>query len=71
VPEPPSPFTLVGFLRSEGKSRVSVRVGGEVRVISVGESVLGWTCVSIDRDEGAVFTSPEKPRLVLRAGPGR
>lgn len=70
VPEPPSPFTLVGFLRSEGKSRVSVRVGGEVRVISVGESVLGWTCVSIDRDEGAVFTSPEKPRLVLRAGPG-
>ncbi len=68
--EEPKPFTLVGFLRSEGKSRVSVRVGGEVRVISVGDRVDGWTCISIDRDEGAVFTSPEKPRLVLRGGPG-
>lgn len=70
VPEPTPPFTLVGFLRSEGKNRVSVLVGGEVRVISVGDRVLGWTCVSIDRDEGAVFTSPEMPRLVLRGAAG-
>lgn len=70
APEEAAPFALVAFLRSSGKSRVSVRVGSEVRVISVGDQVEGWTCVSIDRDEGAVFTSATKPRLVLKGGAG-
>ncbi len=65
----PAPsFTLVAFLISNGKSRVSIRVRDEVRVISVGDSVEGWKCVSIDRDEGAVFTAPEHGRVVLKAG---
>ncbi len=66
APEPSAPFTLVAFLRADGKSRVSLRAGSEVRIVSVGDSVLGWTCVSIDRDEGAVFTSPDGARLVLK-----
>jgi len=65
----PAPFTLVAFLISEGKSRVSIRVGAEVRVVSVGDSVDGWKCVAIDRDEGAVFTSAQSGRVVLKAGP--
>ncbi len=65
---PAPPFTLVAFLISNGKSRVSIRVRDEVRVISVGDAVLGWKCVSIDRDEGAVFTTPEHGRVVLKGG---
>lgn len=65
----PLPFTLVAFLISEGRSRVSLRVGDEVRVIAVGESVGEWTCVSIDRDDGVVFQSPSRGRVVLKAGP--
>lgn len=69
VPEPtPPPFTLVAFLEAEGKRRVSVRVGAEIRVISVGDRIDAWTCVAIDRDEGAVFTSSTGGRLVLKAG---
>lgn len=67
--EPAPPFTLVAFLISKGKSRVSIRVRDEVRVVSVGDSVDGWKCASIDRDEGAVFTSPSGGRTVLKTGP--
>ena len=63
---PPPPFTLVAFIESEGQRRVSVRVGGVIRVVSVGDSIDGWSCVSIDRDEGAVFTSLTQGRLVLK-----
>jgi len=72
APEPPAPFTLVGFLRAEGRNRVSLRVGTAVRIVSVGDQIEGWTCVSIDRDEGAVFTSPSAAPLVLKpqGGPG-
>lgn len=66
-PTPAPPFTLVAFLAAEGKSRVSIRVGDRVRIVSVGDQVDGWVCVSIDRDDGAVFTSPAKERLVLKA----
>jgi hypothetical protein len=65
--EPAAPLTLIAFLRTDGKSRVSIRAGADVHIISVGDRILGWTCASIDRDEGAVFTSPEGARLVLRA----
>ncbi len=65
---PDPPFTLVAFLISKGKSRVSIRVRDEVRVISVGDSVEDWKCVSIDSDEGAVFTTPGHGRVVLKAG---
>jgi hypothetical protein len=68
-PAPAAPFALVAFLVSEGKTRVSIRVREEVRVISVGESVDGWKCLSIDRDEGVVFTSPSQERLILKAAP--
>jgi hypothetical protein len=74
LPEPtPPPFTLVAFIESEGKCRVSVQVRGQVRVVSVGERIDGWSCVSIDRDEGAVFTSLTQGRLVLKgtSGAGR
>ncbi len=63
------PFTLVAFLTAPGKSRVSVAVRGEVRVLSVGDQVEEWTCVSIDRDEGAIFRSESGERLLLKAGP--
>ena len=62
------PFTVVAFLVAEGKSRVSLRVGDQIRVLSVGDQVDGWKCVSIDRDEGAVFMSPARGRLILKAG---
>ena len=65
---PQPPFTLVAFLASAGKIRVSIRVRDEVRVIAPGDSVDGWKCVSIDRDEGVVFTSPLLERVVLRPG---
>ncbi len=70
APEPSAPFTLVAFLHSDGKSRVSLRAGSEVRIVAAGDLLLGWTCVSIDRDEGAVFTSPEGERIVLQATGG-
>jgi|CXWL01.1.fsa_nt_gi hypothetical protein len=70
---PPPPFILVAFIESEGKRRVSVRVGGEIRVVSVGDTIDGWSCVSIDRDEGAAFTSLTRGRFVLKgtSGAGR
>jgi hypothetical protein len=67
TPEAP-PFTLVGFLLSKGKSRVSIRLRDEVRVVSPGDTVDGWKCLSIDRDEGEVFTSPLRGQVVLKAG---
>lgn len=68
APASAPPFTLVAFLMAEGKSRVSLRVGDQIRVVSVGDQVDGWKCVSIDRDEGAVFMSPVQGRLILKAG---
>jgi hypothetical protein len=44
-------------------------VDGEVRVIAAGQSIEDWTCVSIDRDEGAVFESPSRGRVILKAAP--
>lgn len=67
-PTPGPPFTLVAFLVSVGKSRVSIRVRDEVRVIAPGDEVEGWKCVSIDRDEGVVFASPLHGRVVLKPG---
>ena len=64
-PQEQPPFFLVGFLTSGGKVRVSVRVGDEVRVVSEGDQVAGWRCLSIDRDEGAVFASGTGARAVL------
>jgi hypothetical protein len=66
---PTPPFTVVGFLVSEGKRRVSVRMLDEVRVLSVGEVFSGWRCQSIDPDEGAVFVSATGDRAILRASP--
>jgi hypothetical protein len=68
MPASTPPFTLVAFLTGKGKSRVSVVIRGEVRVVSVGDDVDEWTCVSIDGDEGAVFTSSSGGRLTLKAG---
>lgn len=63
---PSPPFTLVGFLTSNGRPRVALRVGDEVRVVSVGERVAGWSCASIDQDDGAVFVSASGVRLTLK-----
>ncbi len=69
TPAEAPPFALVGFLSTGGKSRVSVRLGDEVRVVSVGDQLAGWTCVSIDRDLGAVFSSNSGARITLGARP--
>lgn len=67
-PAPPvPPFTLVAFLETGGRARVSIRLGDEVRVVSVGDQVSGWRCVSIDRDEGVGFVTASGDRAVLRA----
>ena len=68
-PQEQPPFFLVGFLTSGGKVRVSVRLGDEVRVISEGDQIAGWRCLSIDRDEGAVFASGTGARAVLTPRP--
>jgi hypothetical protein len=68
-PTPAPPFTLVAFLMSEGKSRVSIRAGDQVRVVAVGDQIDGWRCIAIDRDVGVVLTSAAGGRLVLKARP--
>ncbi|MBK5254722.1 MAG: hypothetical protein JJE39_01675 [Vicinamibacteria bacterium] len=68
APDKAPPFTLIAFLTADGRNRVSVAAGGEVRVVSVGDQVEGWTCVSIDRDLGAVFKSGSLEQFVLKAG---
>jgi len=69
--EAPPPFSLVAFVMTQGTTRVSVRNGAEVRVLSVGDEVAGWRCLSIDRDEGAIFANATGRRVVLRpSGPG-
>lgn len=70
LPEPVAapPFALVAFLSSGGERRVSLRVADEIRVVAVGDQVSGWKCLSVDRDEGAVFVSVSGERLVLRHG---
>ena len=62
---PEAPFTLVGFVGSGARLRVSVKLADEVRIVSPGEVIEGWRCVSIDPTEGAVFESPSG-RVVLR-----
>jgi hypothetical protein len=66
---PAPPFTVVGFLFSEGRPRVSVRVLDEVRVLSVGDEFNGWRCLSIDPDAGAVFVSAAGDRAILKPSP--
>ena len=65
---PPPPFSLVGLLVADGKPRVSVRVGDQIKVLSVGDDVLGWRCVSIDPHEGATFVSSAGEKIVLKSG---
>lgn len=69
APAPPPPFTLVAFLTKGGRTRASIAVGGVVRVVSPGDRVDEWTCVSIDRDQGVVFSSPSRGQLVLKPRP--
>lgn len=66
-PPPTPPFTLVAFLESGGRARASLLVGEEVRVVSIGDQVSGWRCVSIDRDLGVDFVSATGFRATLRA----
>lgn len=67
TPEAP-PFSVVAYLMSAGRSRVTVKFGGEVKLVSPGESLAGWRCVSIDRNDGAVFESPSGARVTLVPG---
>ena len=63
----PPPFSLIAFVSSAGKTRVSLRAGDEVRFVGAGEQIAGWRCLRIDRDAGAEFVSPAGERVVLRA----
>ena len=47
------------------------RLGDEVRVVSVGDRIEGWTCLSIDRDEGALFSRLPAQQIALRAAQGQ
>jgi hypothetical protein len=68
-PALPPPITLVAFVAAGGKTRASISVRGEVRVVAPGDQVDEWTCLSIDRDQGVVFTSASGLRLVLKPRP--
>ena len=63
---PVAPFTLVGFVGSGSRLRVSIKLSDEIRIVGPGDVVEGWRCVSIDPSEGAVFESASE-RVVLRA----
>ena len=65
-PAPMAPFTLVGFVGSGSRLRVSIKLADEIRIVGPGDMVEGWRCVSIDPSEGAVFESASE-RVVLRA----
>ena len=60
------PFTVLAFVSSENKTRVSIRSGGEIRIVSVGDQVDAWRCLSIDRDAGVAFVSASGERVTLR-----
>ena len=55
APEPATPFTLVGFVGTARSARVSVKLGDEIRIVGLGDSVAGWRCVAIVPPEGATF----------------
>ena len=60
------PFTVLAFVSSESKTRVSIRSGGEIRIVMVGDQVDGWRCLSIDPDAGVGFVSLSGERVTLR-----
>jgi hypothetical protein len=60
------PVKLVGVVRKGGSLRAAVAVDGEVVLAVVGQTVGGYTLVSIDPDEGVALTGPDGQRTTLR-----
>jgi hypothetical protein len=60
---------LVGLVRQSGTLKAALSVGGQVAVVAVGESHLGFRVVTIDADRGVEVEGPDGFKVVLPVDP--
>jgi len=61
-----APIKLVGLVNQAGGLRAALALDGEVVLGKKGETVSGYTIVSIDQDSGVVLNGPDGKTLELR-----
>ena len=66
---PAQPVRLVGLVRQAGTLKAALSVGGQVAVVAVGESHLGFRVVTIDADRGVRVEGPDGFDAVLPVDP--
>jgi len=62
----PAPVKLVGLVRQGDGLRAALAVEGEIVLGDRGQTVNGYTIVSIDEDRGVVLDGPDGKTLELR-----
>jgi len=69
APAPDQGPRLVGILRQGGVLKAAVAIGGEVVIARAGETVDGYSVVSIDEEDGVVLRDASGTPVTLSAPP--
>jgi hypothetical protein len=64
-PKSEPPVRLVGLMNRGGRLHAALAVGGEVVVVSTGESAAGYVVEAIDEDDGVRLRGPDGATFTL------
>jgi hypothetical protein len=67
----PAAVRLVGFVRSGGRLRAVLALGGEVVVAGVGDRANGYGILAVDEDSGVRLSDPTGAELTVTPSDGR
>lgn len=65
----PGPVRFVGVVARAGGLKAALVIEGEVVLLSSGESAMGYTLLTVDRDEGATLRTPAGAEIRASLGP--
>lgn len=65
----PDPVRFIGVVARGGGPKAALVIGGEVVLLSPGESAMGYTLLTVDRDEGATLRTPTDGEMRATVSP--
>lgn len=68
-PEPASQVRLVGLVRQGGALKAALALSGDIVVVGEGESVEGYTVLSLEEESGVRLRAPDGAEIALPLPP--